>query len=411
MIGGGLAGLSCAVFSVVAGHKVVLYEATKTAGGRCRSFFDPTLETVVDNGSHAVLAANPAVFEFLQLLGARNELVSVNPAGDIPFVDIASGQSWALKPGTSMFPWWVFNSRRRAPETSLREYLRGLGLLFAGKDKVVADVLPATGQTYARFWEPFVTAVMNTDPKEASAALFSKAFRQTLFAKTGGFQSYVPRINLAETFVDPALRFLNHHAAEVRYAAAVKSVSGNTTAETINLRNASLPVDENDTVIIAVPPWSPLTQPFLDGAITPDPSPIVNVHYKIETPSAPPAMTGLVGGSAQWVFVRDGVISATVSAATPFASYSKSEIAHIIWTDVKKALNLPESDPPPYRVIIERRATPLQNCMFARARPGPRTYLKNVFLAGDWLDTGLPCTLESAVISGKTAAKLALKRR
>lgn len=410
VIGGGLAGLSCAVSCVAAGRKVVLYEATKTAGGRCRSFFDPTLQTVVDNGSHAVLGANPAVFEFLELLGARQELVSINPAGVIPFVDIASHQSWALNPGTTKFPWWVFDSRRRAPETSASQYLRGLGLLFAGKDKVVTDVLRATGQTYARFWEPLVTAVMNTDPADASATLFGQALRQTLSATTGGFQTYVPRTNLAATFVEPALRFLGRHSADIRYEAAVKSVSGGTTAEAINLRNGTLTVNEDDTVILAVPCWSPLTLPFLDRAFTPKPSPIVNVHYKAETPLTLPAMTGVVGGSAQWVFVRDGVISVTVSAATDLAHLRKSEIARIIWADVKKALGRSETAPPPYRVIIERRATPLQDCTFAQSRSGPQTYLKNVFLAGDWLNTGLPCTLESAVISGKTAANIALRR-
>lgn len=408
IIGGGVAGLSSAVNLVAAGRKVVLFEATKAAGGRCRSFFDPTLETVVDNGSHAVLGANPAVFEYLDLIGSRKELVSINPAGDIPFVDLASNARWSLEPGTSKLPWWVFTPRRRAPETELSGYLRGLGLVFAGKDKAVTDILPATGRTYTRFWEPFITAVMNTDPADASAALLGKALRQTLSAKTGGFQTYVPKTNLAATFIEPALKFLSHHSAEIRYETAVKSVLGHTAAETINLRAATLELPQDDAVILAVPPWSPLARRFLRGSFAPQPSPIVNVHYKTDTLSTLPVMTGVMGGSAHWIFARDGLISVTVSAATPLASLSKSKIASIIWADVRKGFNIPTAEQPPFRVIIERRATPLQDCAFARSRPKPQTHLKNVFLAGDWLDTGLPCTLESAVISGKTAAKLAL---
>lgn len=411
IIGAGLAGLSCAVTAAHAGRKVVLYEATKSAGGRCRSFYDPTLGTVVDNGSHAVLGANPAVHEYLKLTGATEELVSINPKGNIPFVDLESDTRWDLDPGKTRIPWWVFRQEKRPPETNLAGFLKGLRLLVAAQDKSVSDVIPPNSQTSQRFWEPFSTAVMNTCSMEASASLLGHALRQAMSTKGGGFQAYVPKTSLADTFVNPALRFLDEHNSDIRFESATKSIAGGSRATLICLRSSEQPIGPDDTVVIAVPPWSPLAQPFLGTALTPRPSPIVNVHYRTGTGGDLPPMTGVIGGTVEWIFVRDDLVSVTVSAATEIASLDQDEIARVLWADVRKALNLRDDQLPPYRVIVERRATPIQDCAFAASRPEPQTHLSNVFLAGDWLNTGLPCTLESAVLSGKSAARHALQYR
>ena len=116
---------------------------------------------------------------------------------------------------------------------------------------------------------------------------------------------------------------------------------------------------------------------------------------------------GLIGGVAQWLFVRDDIASVTVSAADALAAESAEVIARKTWNDVAAALGLERDALPTYRILKERRATFAQTPEEMRRRPSVhagRDAFANVYLAGDWVDTGLPATIEGAVRSGYMAA-------
>jgi uncharacterized protein with NAD-binding domain and iron-sulfur cluster len=85
----------------------------------------------------------------------------------------------------------------------------------------------------------------------------------------------------------------------------------------------------------------------------------------------------------------------------------REELAQALWRDVCQASGM-TAEMPAWQIVRERRATfeatPEQNAL----RPGPSTALKNLFLAGDWTDTGLPATIEGSVRSGDRAADLVL---
>ena len=94
------------------------------------------------------------------------------------------------------------------------------------------------------------------------------------------------------------------------------------------------------------------------------------------------------------------------------AGEDAEKIARLVWPEVVKALALPEESPlPAHRIIKEKRATFAQTPEEAARRPGTRTAFENMFLAGDWTDTGLPATIEGAVKSGFAAAQAVLTRR
>lgn len=409
VIGAGIAGLACAVTAAQQGHKVVLYEATKQAGGRCRSFYDPNMERTIDNGSHAILGANPAVFKYLETIGASNELMAVNETGEIPFVDIETGENWTLRPDPGLLQKWIFNRHCRAPKTRSMDYIRGLSLLFANKSRSVASVLPQSNASWDRFWEPLSTAVTNTPGDQASARLLGAALWQALKTRTGGFKSYVPRTSLDQTFIKPAIESLRSAEAEIRFNAPLVSIEANDRVSALQFRTGKITLSGGDAVALALPPWSRVIRRYLGNEFDPSPSPIVNAHFQVDETLRFDAMTGIVGGTAQWAFSRPGLVSATVSADQNLAALNQQEIASRLWTDVRSAYGLSEQAIPPHRVIVERRATPLQNTDFVSNRPGPRTQIRNLFMAGDWLNTGLPCTLESAVRSGFEAATLAFK--
>ena len=132
---------------------------------------------------------------------------------------------------------------------------------------------------------------------------------------------------------------------------------------------------------------------------------IVNVHFRIAADPGPAGFIGLIGGTAEWVFVKPGHVSTTTSAASRLADSEADRIAASVWPNVRAALRL--SGPmPPWRVVKERRATIAATAAQERRRPGARTELANLVLAGDWTATGLPGTIEGAIRSGETAAAL-----
>ena len=138
-----------------------------------------------------------------------------------------------------------------------------------------------------------------------------------------------------------------------------------------------------------------------------DHRPIVNGHILL--PDAPrperrAPFLGLIGGTVDWLFLRGDIASLTVSAAEALADRPAPEIADLFWADTAKALDLDPAIKPEIRVIKERRATFAQTPAALALRPGTATGQRNLFLAGDWTDTGYPATIDGAVRSGFAAA-------
>lgn len=134
---------------------------------------------------------------------------------------------------------------------------------------------------------------------------------------------------------------------------------------------------------------------------------IVNGHFAVTPPANAPAMLGLLGGTAEWLFAFGDRLSVTVSAADHLVGEDRETLARRFWSDICRALSI-EAPLPRWQVVKEKRATfaaaPAQNAR----RPAAATRWRNLFLAGDWTRTGLPATIEGAIRSGETAAALVL---
>ena len=116
---------------------------------------------------------------------------------------------------------------------------------------------------------------------------------------------------------------------------------------------------------------------------------------------------GVIGGAAEWIFRKRGVLSVTVSAADRFVERAAPELRDLFWRDVAIAYHLPPRPVPPARIVKERRATFLASPEQLKRRPQQTTAWRNLLLAGDYVDTGLPATIEGAIRSGFAAAGLA----
>jgi hypothetical protein len=204
VVGAGLAGLAAAVRLAAAGRRVAVHEAGDHAGGRCRSYFDATLGCRLDNGNHLVLSGNRRTLAYLELIGARASLVGPGEAR-FPFVDLATGMRWVLRPNRGRLPWWLLRRDRRVPGTRAADYLEAWRLLAAAERDTVAARLDAGRPLYRCLWAPLAIAALNTQPEDGSARLLWRILRLTLGAGGAHCRPMVPAEGLSESFVDPAL--------------------------------------------------------------------------------------------------------------------------------------------------------------------------------------------------------------
>lgn len=424
IIGGGLAGLSAAVELAGGSERVTVYEAGPACGGRARSYLDRHLGCRIDNGNHLLLSGNPAVYRYLGLIGAQKTLVG--PGRPVfPFVDLAERLRWTLDLSRGRVPLWVLSRRRRVPGMRLAE-LRGLlALMDATPDMVVSDCLQP-GSLSRRLLEPFAISVLNTMPDTGSAALLGAVVKESLARGGRNCLPRFPEQGLSESFVDPALAHLSVLKATVRTGSRVSAVEmDGATVTALRLGDEQVAIGERDTVIMAVPApvASGLLAAQLPGFSAPDAfESILNVHFLL--PAAPTLTGGLaqarfigvVGGISEWVFVKDRILSVTVSAANRYDGRDTDELAALIWNEVRAAIDPAATAPlpvamPPLRIVREKRATFAATPAQDRLRPGTRTMAANLLLAGDWTATGLPATIEGAIRSGAAAAKAVHARK
>jgi squalene-associated FAD-dependent desaturase len=404
VVGAGLAGLSAAVALTSRGVPVVLSEAAKQAGGRCRSYHDSVLDMVIDNGNHLVLSGNKAVQRYLRAIGAEDCVVGPDHA-EFPFFDLVSGQAWTLRLNDGPLPWWVLVAARRVPGTQFSDYLALATLLWRHPGRRIGEVLSCHGPLWDKFLRQLLVSALNTAAQDGSADLAGAVVRET-FAKGGG--SIRPRLampSLNEAFIEPALQRLQRSGAEIRLGrrlGAVKLQGERVTG--LTFMDGEQAVGAQEQVILAVPPWT--AQELLPDLVAPDTfCAIVNAHFKIAPPADAPLLVGLVGGTAEWVFAFPDRLSVTVSAADRLLDMDTEELTALLWRDVAAVHKLP-SAPPPCRIVREKRATFAATPAQDARRPPSRTRWTNLFLAGDWTATGLPATIEGALRSGETAASL-----
>jgi hydroxysqualene dehydroxylase len=407
VVGAGLAGLAAAVELAAAGRRVELYEAGRHAGGRCRSFLDEELGCRIDNGNHLLLAGNRAALRYLERIGALDTLEGSREAF-FPFIDAGTGERWTLRPNRGVFPWWIFIAQRRVPGTRATDYLGALALRWADQSAMVAETLDRQGCLFRRLWEPLAVAALNTAAERASARLFWRILAETLGRGGAACRPLVPREGLSETFVDPAVACLRARGAGVHFGARLRALNFEPDrVSQLFFDTGSIGLGGGDTLILAVP--ATVATRLVPELSTPNAySPIVNAHFRCMAPAGSPLFVGVIGGTAQWVFRKREVLSVTVSAADGMVDRPAEELRELLWDDVAAAYRVSVHPTPPARIVKERRATFVASPEQAKRRPTSRTLWENLLLAGDYVDTGLPATIEGAIRSGFTAARQAV---
>jgi squalene-associated FAD-dependent desaturase len=404
VVGAGLAGLAAATALAQDGLEVEVSEAAAQAGGRCRSYFDAQLGLTIDNGNHLVLSGNPAVHAYLARIGAPDRLTGPRET-EFPFVDLATGERWTVRPNAGPLPWWIFAKDRGVPGARLSDYLAMGALAFTNAGKRVDQAVGCEGPVWDRLMRPFLLAALNLAPEAGSAQLAGQVVRETLLKGGKAYAPRVPTPGLAAAFVDPALAQLEARGARIRLSRRLTGLDvepGRVRA--LAFADGAVELTDADRIILAVPPW--VAAELMPGLSVPDAfEGIVNGHYRIAPPPGAPLITGVLNSTVEWIFCFEDRISVTVSGANAIIGEAREKLAARLWAEVAQALGLP-ADLPPWQIVKEKRATFAATAQQNARRPAARTGLVNLVLAGDWTATGLPATIEGALRSGETAARI-----
>ena len=297
------------------------------------------------------------------------------------------------------------------PGSRATDYLAVLALRRADQSATVAEVLGQEQPLFRSLWQPLAVAALNTSAERASARLFWRILAETLGRGGAACCPLVPRDGLSETFVDPALAHLRAQRVGIRFGARLRALKfGADAVSQLVFDTGSIALDPGDTVILAVP--AVVAARLVPRLTVPDAySPIVNAHFRCPAPASEQPFVGVINGAAEWIFRKREVLSVTVSAADRIVDRPADELRQLLWRDVALAYRLPEHPAPPARIVKERRATFLASPEQLLRRPKVATRWGNLLLAGDYVDTGLPGTIEGAIASGFAAARAALDRR
>jgi hydroxysqualene dehydroxylase len=399
IVGAGLAGLAAALTLVRAGRRVIVWEATPRVGGRCRSWLDPAVGAVIDNGTHLALSGNHALSRYLAMIGATDRMETHHPAA-LPFIDLQSAADWTLRPGLAM----AWRADARPPGVSGFTLLRDVFRLLRADDQATAATALTDSPALARLWGPLAVSVLNAPPEEGAASLLAAVARETLLRGEAACRPMLPIVSIDDALITPAVAALAAAGGELRRAARIAALE-RTEDRITGLAGVGVALGPEDQVVLAVPAWvagelAPELEP-------PPPGPaIINAHFRADL--GLPPLLGLTGGRADWLFQRAGVLSATVSAADDLAVLPPPVIAARIWAEATAAARI-DAPMPPYRIVKERTPTVSAAPAAQSRRPAPFTRRSNLFLAGDWTATGLPSTMEGAIRSGFAAAAAILK--
>ncbi len=407
IVGAGFSGLSAAVhLSFAAGADIVLHERVARAGGRRRSYYDEALGLTIDSGNHFLLASWRATLGTIAAIGASDRWRGED-SGDIPFADMASGERWKLRPNPGRIPWWVSVPSRRAPRTLTKDYFSLAKLMRAPASATVADLAPSEGVASERIWRPFTQAAVNVEPSRASARLAGAWLGETFAGGGRGARLMFPvGGDFARAFVEPALTHLRRRQVTIRFEHELRALEFDVDSVTgLDFEHDRVDLAPEDAVILALPPW--VVSALAPGISAPTEfAATLTAHFAAPPPCGAPRLLGVVNGPFAWLFCHPDRISVGVRDARSLLEIPREKIAAEFWRAAAALTGLSDSMPA-WRIIRQKRAgfaaTPAQDAL----RPTCQTAWRNLFLAGAWVQNGLPESIESAVRSGEVAAKWA----
>ena len=424
IVGGGLSGLAAAVRLTSSGIPVVLLEQRARTGGRAASFIDRVTGDVVDNGQHLLIAGYDRTLALTATIGSRHLLrVQERPAllYHHPSRGFVRFTLPRLAPPLNL-AWGILTSSLFSFSERIAVLRAGIAMQWNADQRFTTDgggtVAEWLGHTHQpasvreSFWGPLAVSIMNERVDTAQAGAFLDALRIAFLGHWHHAALVFPQAGLSELFAEPATRCIEEHGGVVRCGADVRSLAmenGRVVAARladgtdIRCRAAILAVPHTAAAGL-YPDHASVPEDIVRIAAAPS-APIVSLHLWFREQFMEQDAVGLIGRTIHWAFRRANHVAVTISAAYDTVDLSKDELTAIAVQEMREVFGPTVGTPYHALAIREKAATISLTPAVARHRPGVRTPISNLFLAGDWTGTGLPATIEGAIRSGEEAAR------
>jgi hydroxysqualene dehydroxylase len=419
VIGGGFAGLSAATALAEQGVGVLVLEARPTLGGRATAFIDPGTSERVDNGQHVLVGGYHETFAFLRRLNTAAD-VYVQRDLHIDVIDregrVSTLKCPPLPPPLHLLGgvigWKGIGWRDRAALIHMRHVDDG------PTSETVRQWLVRHRQTprlIELLWEPLAVAALNQSIDEASGAAFAGVVRRMFTNDRRDCALALPLKALDELYAIPAREYIERAGGAVRVNAPARVTCKG--RMTVRVRDELL----QPTAVICATAWYALPAVFPDrpapletilrAAESTEASPIVTVNFWFDRPVTTHSFVGLPGRAMQWVFDKRALLgdasshlSLVSSGATALVGQTNQELVDLALGELTVAFPAVAGAQLRRAVVVREKRATFSVAPGQPQRPHVETPLPEVFLAGDWIDTGLPATIESAVVSGHRAA-------
>ena len=434
IIGGGFAGLTAGVRLSERGWEALVLERRNHLGGRAYSFIDSKTGDIVDNGQHLFMGCYHHTIDFLKTIGTLDRL-KFQERPHVDFLDRDGFASFDCPPLPA--PLHVLAGLLRMKGLGVGDKLRALNLRraittngrFSPDSLTVDQWLGELGQSErikTRFWNPMVIATLNQSPDIASARMLQVVLKEAFGGGVKNSSIGISRVGLSDLYTGGASDFIKSKGGDVQTGALVQRliIEGGL-VKAVELKDGER--IEADCFISAVPPSAlvailprELKEKEFATLAELDSSPIVSINLWFDRPIIDREFVGLLGTRCQWIFNKDAIITSEqrsnhiaviISAARDYVEWTRNELVEMAVSELHELLPESRSATVLHSAIVKEREATLSHTVESdRLRPSPRTSIPNLILAGDWTNTGLPATIESAVMSGDVAARIVSTR-
>ncbi|HED05473.1 MAG TPA: hypothetical protein ENI61_02170 [Ignavibacteria bacterium] len=416
IIGGGFAGLSAGVYLSNANFQVEILEASPKLGGRAFSFTESHTKTVIDNGQHILMGCYIETLDFFKTIQADNNLIFQKRLKVCLLKE--NFEEHFLKAFPLPYPFDLlfgllnysaipFADRIKIIKLFLKLFFKHQGEL---NSLSIYDWLVKENQnenTIETLWKILAVGVLNTNMHKASAKIFVDVLKKIFFNGKKSSIIIIPKYGLSETYCTSAKEYIESCGGNINLTEEVKElIVDNEKIKTIKTNKRSL--NNFDYIISSVPQYA-LSKILPHGynfyELYFEYSSILSVHIWLRENPLEHDFYGLIKSPVQWIFNNGSHITLVISDANKYADYTKEEIITLAVSELDKYMHIKKRNITFHKIIREKRATFIPTNEIINNRPKVETPISNLLLAGDWTDTGLPSTIESAVKSGKRAAE------
>lgn len=415
IVGGGLAGISSAVYLREKNFDITLIESAPQLGGRAKSFFDNQFNLYLDNGQHLLIKGYESTLDLITKFKAEENFI-FQKEFEILFRD-KNKREWSLKIDTivnSLISFLGFKNLNLSEKISLINFFSKIDKLDdeLTEELTTLEFLQKLNQSenlINNFWKLVIESALNTPIQKSSANVFLFILKKMFVENKSNPRFIIPKKSLLESLIIPAENYLINNGVRVIKNSRIHDIvlKNDLVVEVSDREGRTY---RGDYFILAVHP-SIVQKLFPDINLRLDYQSIINLHLKISNKEFSNHFYALWDSIIHWVFFHENHLTIVKSSADEFLNFSNQQILELFidelikfFPELKVELSNIKFSKKNFKVIKEKRATFLSDISSTKSRPSWKTNIPNLFLAGDYVNTGYPSTIESAVLSGKMIA-------